>query len=274
MAQRKIKKTTYPTDIRDNIWIKIEPFLCSLRTTALHFGGRPLVDNRSILNAIFYVLKTGCAWRCLPSDFPKWQTVYARFRKWCKSDAWIAINEALIADYRGKMKRNPKPSGAIIDSQSVKTTTVGGTDIGIDGNKKIKGRKRFILVDTAGHLLAAHVCAANSSEQAGAQTLIKKIAAPTSKITLCNEVVKVWADAGYRGETLKKQAKETLGWDWEVVHKSENSSFEVQPKRWVVERTIAWFSNYRRLSKDYERLPIVSENMLYVASIFILSRRA
>ncbi len=235
-----------------------------------HWGpGRPLrLELRAIFNAIWYVLRTGCAWRYLPKTYPNYNSVYYHYHKWCRNGTWERVNAALRERVRQEAGREAQPSLAIIDSQSVKTTEVGG-EHGFDGGKKVNGRKRHILVDTMGNLLKVVAHAANIGERAGAQQVLLKVPA-----ALWCRLEKILADGGYDGADFQAWVKTTLGVDLEIsLRPRDKKGFVLVPMRWVVERTFAWLGRYRRLSKDYERLTENSEGMVYPASISRLLRR-
>ena len=253
----------YDTDLTDAQWSKI-----SMLFPQPNKRGRPInQDFREITNAIFYILRAGCAWRLLPHDFPKWQTVYYYFRRWQKDGTWQRIHYFLKAEVRVRAGRNVEPSAAIADTQSVPTGH-HGLGKGFDGGKLIKGRKRHILVDVMGLLLAVMVHSAGIQERRGFKLLLFKIRHLFPRLRL------IWVDGGYEGQPLQNWVKRWFSWIVETIKRNEDTQgFEVLPRRWVVERTFGWFGRYRRLSKDYEYLPSTSETMLYIAMISLMLRR-
>lgn len=256
-------RLSYDTDLSDEQWLILEPLIPLAK-----LGGRPRSTNiREVVNALFYLLRTGCAWRLLPHDFPRWQTVYCYLRAWENDGTWKRLNQVLRETIREKAGRNAHPSAACVDSQSVKT---GGAaqEKGFDGGKKVKGRKRTILVDTLGLLLCVVVHGAHRSDQAG----MKLLALWFASVWGCLQLI--WTDSTFGGKAFIAWMKTNFNWSLEVVKRKEGKTgFNVLPKRWVVERTFAWFGRYRRLSKDYEYLPTTSETMLYVAMVNIMLRR-
>jgi putative transposase len=273
-----MERIPYPTDLTDDEWQRLEPLLPDSRKP-----GRPRQHSwRDILNAIFYVLRTGCQWRCLPHDMPKWKTVYHYFRRWRKAQVWARMHTRLREQLRVTRGREAQPSGGIIDSQSVKTTGVGG-ERGYDGAKKIKGRKRHLLVDTQGLVLTVKVHPAGVMDRDGVALLLppEHIKAAFPRLTY------VWLDAAYNGKDKGQEwIEQHLGWRTQVVkppprrvlvaaqvEPTPRPAFTVLPRRWVVERTFAWLGQNRRLSKDYERLCETSEAMVYVAMSRLMLRR-
>ena len=256
-----MRRAKYPTDLTDAQWERIRPLLPKAKP-----GGRPRsVDLREVLNGIFYIVRGGIPWRMLPHDLPAWGTVHYFYGKWRRDGTWEAIQDALRTKVRHAAGRHKSPSAAIIDSQTVKTTEAGGPR-GYDAGKKVNGRKRHIVVDTIGMLLAVVVPSAAIQDRDGAMLVLAKLRGRFPRLKL------IWADAAYAA--VVAWTKAVCGWVLELVRKPEGvRTFQVLPRRWVVERTFGWLNRCRRLSKDYERVPESSEAMIHLAMIQLMLRR-
>jgi putative transposase len=252
----------YPSDLTDRQW-QVVRSLFPPRARR----GRPPISRRKILDAILYVVRTGCQWRQLPHEFPNWKTVYTVFWRWRRAGVWKRVHDALREKVRRAAGKKSTPTAAIMDSQSIRTAE-GGEERGYDAGKKITGRKRHIAVDTLGLLLTVVVHGCSWQDHDGACFVLMRLNQTFRRLKI------VFADGAYGRCELPAWVHETFGWILQTVLRPVGlKGFIVLPKRWVVERTFAWIARYRRHSKDYERNPETSEAMIYIAMTNLMSRR-
>ena len=250
-----MKKKRYPSDLTHRQWNLIKGEMPAEKER----GRKRSVDLRSVVNALLYMSRGGCQWRMLPKDFPHWRTVYGYFARWRDDGTFEEITRILRESVRVKANRNKRPTAALMDSQTVKTTGVCEQQ-GYDGHKRIKGRKRHIAVDVLGLLLMVIVHSAGLQDRAGARLLIPEV------MKRFPSIERFWADGGYEGKTLLAWVIEKFKCILEIV-KRPRKRFQIVKWRWIVERTFGWFNFHRRLSKDYEYYTTSSEAWIRIAAI-------
>jgi len=257
----------YSSNLTLEQWELLEPLIPSAKP-----GGRPReVNVWDILNAILYLLTQGCTWRNLPGDLPAWQTVYSYFRTWRKDGTWVVIHDRLRAWVRVVQERALSPSEALVDSQSVKSAAMIYQAVGYDVGKQIKGRKRFMTVDTLGLVLRVLVTAASVGEREGGKQVLKRVRRMGKGVCRLHTV---WVDGGFDGAPFMMWVMDVCRWIVQVVLRPKQSKgFLLLKKRWVVERTFGWLMGCRRLVRDHELLPETSEALIYLAMIRIMVRR-
>ena len=269
MNRMQTHPTKYPTDLTDEEWAQIEALVPAPKS-GKGKRGRPVeLDRRSLVNAIFYQVRAGGAWRLLPGDFPPWQTVYGYYRKWSQDWTWTFIHDTLRDWVRKTTGRQVAPTAAIIDSQSVKTPDQAG-ERGYDAGKNVKGRKRHLAVDSLGLIMGLTITTADVQDRTAAKPLIENLVSRFGRLQM------IWADGGYLGPLVQwvKQLRPYGRLKLEVVRRCDKAKgFHVLPKRWIVERTFGWFYKSRRLCRDYEVRADHSEAMLRICMIRIMIRR-
>jgi len=251
---------TYPTDLTESQWQVIENIIDPnqrKRKYSLH----------EIMNALIYLVKSGVQWRMLPKEFAPWESVYYYFRKWKRDGLIEELYDFLVEKIRISAGKNPSPTVGIVDSQSVKACNLCEGEVGYDGGKKIKGRKRHMVVDTLGLVMIIVIHAANIHDSVGARAVMQAL-----KDKYLNGIVKIFADGGYMGELIE-WVRIKYQWTLEIVKRTEEHTFKVLPKRWIVERSFAWISFHRRLSKDYERLPESGVAFIHLSMIRLMVNR-
>ncbi|MCO6042898.1 IS5 family transposase [Aeoliella sp. ICT_H6.2] len=252
----------YSSDSTNKQWQSVRQLL----PPPARLGRRP-IDRRRIVNAILYLVRTGCQWRMLPQDFPNWNTVYGVFRRWRDDGTWQRIHDRLREKVRKAAGKKSTPTAAIVDSQSIRTAE-GGEERGYDAGKKITGRKRHLAVDTLGLVLAVVVHSAAVQDQWGAEWVMDKLGEQFRRLKV------IFGDSAYGRSGLPEWVKETFGWMLHTVLRPVDvKGFVVLPKRWIVERTFAWLGRHRRHSKDYEKTEASSEAITYIAMISLMSKR-
>ena len=269
MERMQTHPTRYPTDLTDEEWEYIKSLVPASKSGKGKRGRPPALDRRSLVNAIFYVVRSGCAWRLLPSDFGPWQTVYGCFRRWSQDWTWKFIHDTLRDYVRKTEGRKGAPTAAIIDSQSVKTPDQAGAR-GYDAGKKVSGRKRHVAVDCLGLILAMMITPASVQDRDAAKGLIKLLVNRYGRLQM------IWADGGYLGALVQwvKQLRPFGKLRLEIVRRCDQTKgFKVLPKRWIVERTFGWLYKARRLCRDYEVRLDHSEAMIRICMIRLMLRR-
>lgn len=252
----------YFSDLTDRQWQLVRQLLPPVK----RLGRRP-VERRSVINAILYVVRSGCQWRMLPSDFPKWSTVYGVFWRWRNNGTWQRVHDRLREKTRKQSGKKSTPTAAIVDSQSIRTAE-GGAEKGYDAGKKITGRKRHIAVDTLGLLLAVVIHSASVQDQDGAKSVLEKLNEKFRRLKI------IFADSAYGRCQLPEWTRNSFGWLLQTILRPVGiKGFVVLPKRWVVERTFAWLGRYRRHSKDYEKTTQSGEAFTYIAMIALMTKR-
>jgi putative transposase len=269
MGRMQTHPTHYPTDLTDEEWAYIKPLVPAPKSGKGKRGRPPKLERRRLVNAIFYVVRSGCAWRLLPSNFGPWETVYGYFRRWSQDWTWSFIHDTLRDYLRKTEERKVAPTAAIMDSQSVKMADQAG-ERGYDAAKKVLGRKRHVAVDCLGLILAIMITPAAVQDRDAAKSLIKSL------VSLYGRLQVIWADGGYLGALVQwvKQLRPFGKLRLEIVRRCDQvKGFQILPKRWIVERTFGWLYKSRRLCRDYEVRLDHSEAMIRICMIRLMLKR-
>lgn len=265
VMQSSVDRKSYPSDVSDEEWVFVAPYLALLPADAVQRRH----DLREVFNALRYMVKTGAPWRWLPHDFPPWEIVYQQTLRWIRAGVFEAMVHDLRLLLRDFANRKARPTAAILDSRTLQSTPESGHRAGWDGAKRKKGSKLHVAVDTLGHLLAAHVTPASDQDR----TQVEHLAAAIQDAT--GESVEIaYVDQGYTGDDPATAAR-AHGIRLKIVkHTEAKRGFVLLPKRWVVERCFAWATRFRRLAKDYERLPTTVAGLHFVAFVCLMAHKA
>lgn len=259
-----MERKTYPSDITDEEWALVAPYLTLMTEDAPQRSH----SLREVFNGLRWLIRAGATWRLMPHDLPPWEAIYQQTQRWLRAGVFEAIAHDLRELLRVAAGRSPQPSAAILDSRTLQSTPESGARAGYDGAKRRKGSKVHAAVDTLGHLLALHVTAASEQDRAQVAELAQAVQAATGE-----SVELAFVDQGYTGESAAQQA-EAHGIRLEVVKLEEaKRGFVLLPRRWVVERSFAWAARFRRLARDYERLPETLAGLHYLAFVILMLKR-
>ena len=251
-----MSRKVYPTDVSDEEWDFVAPYLTLLRADA----AQRVHALRDVFDAVRWMVKAGCPWRMLPGDFPPWQAVEQQAKRWMEAECFETLTHDVRELLRLLQERNPRPTAAIFDGRTMQSSPESGGRAGYDGYKRRKGSKVHVAVDTLGHLLALLVTPANEQERAQVGKLAEQVQAATQR-----SVKLAYVDQGYTGEKPAAEAAE-YGVELEIVKLAEaKRGFVLLPRRWVVERSFAWLARFRRLARDYERFPTTLAGLHWLA---------
>ncbi len=260
-----MNRKNYPTDVSDDEWAFVAPYLTLMKESAPQRD----YDLREVFNALRWIIRVGAPWRMMPNDLPPWETVYQQAQRWIKWGCFEAIVHDLRVLLREAIGKKAQPSAVILDGRTIQSSVESGGRAGFDGNKRRKGSKVHVAVDTLGHLLSLVVTPANEQERAQVAELCQLVQEVTGQ-----SIKVAYVDQGYTGESAKEAAQEE-GIVLEVVkHTEAKKGFVLLPKRWVVERSFAWTSRFRRLARDYERLPETLAGLHFVVFVGLMLVKA